>query len=142
MLKFPANVFHIISFQFMNHVHNLPGYFLLNSLRYTLAISEVIMNDKFVSSPHMKHNLTFHTILENHVWLDLCSPKNQWKHWTSNFVYTKHPPEWKNSMLFTRQLHLLQGYTQAILFMCKTDYIISVMTVTFYLPLTFLGNNI
>ena len=142
MLKFPANVCHVISYQFMNHVHNLHVYFLLNSFRYTLAISEVIINDKFVSSPQMKHNLTFYMILENHVLLDLCSPKNQWKHWTSNFVYTKLPPGWKNSMLFTRQLHLLQWYTQATLCMCKTDYIVSVMTVTFYLHLKFLSDNI
>ena len=49
------NFCHVISLQFMNHVHNLHGYFLLSSLRYSLTISEVIMNDKFVSAPQMKH---------------------------------------------------------------------------------------
>ena len=59
MDKFPANFCHVISLSFMNHVHNLHGYFQLNSLRDTLTISEVIMNDKFVSAPQMKHISTF-----------------------------------------------------------------------------------
>ena len=59
MHKFLANFCHIISLQSMNHVQNLHGYFLLNSFRNTLAISEVIMNDKFVSAPRMKHISNF-----------------------------------------------------------------------------------
>ena len=64
------------------------------------------------------------------------------KHCTSNFVYTKLPPRWKNNMLFIRELHLLQWYIQAIICIYKTEYITSVMTVTFYLPLTFPSNTI
>ena len=43
----------------MNQVHNLQGYFLLSQLRYTLKISKMIMNDKFVSVPQMKHISNF-----------------------------------------------------------------------------------
>ena len=74
--------------------------------------------------------------------VDLSSRLSYRKPWTSNFVYTKLPPKWKNSILLTRQLHLLQWYIQAILCMYKTEYITSVMTVTFYLPLTFLSSTV
>ena len=67
------------------------------------------------------------------VWLlffvDLCSQKKLVKALNFNFYVHKDPPRWKSrrpyGLMFIRHLHSPQLYIQAILYIYKTDYMMS-----------------